>query len=127
MKSSLVNLGVPKERIYCDYAGFRTLDSVVRARAVFGQRQITIISQDFHNQRAIFIARHRGIDAIGFDAQGVSAYYSFGTHCREQASKVNAILEIFVFHSRPRFYGPRVLVGIEPPVDSLTQLIGYLC
>jgi SanA protein len=57
MKESLIEAGVPPERIYCDYAGFRTMDSIVRARKIFGQTAITVISQEFHNQRAIFIAR----------------------------------------------------------------------
>jgi SanA protein len=117
MKNSLVELGVPPAKIYCDFAGFRTLDSVVRARDVFGQAQITIISQEFHNRRAIFIARHRGMDAIGFNAPYVDAYYSFKTHCREQLAKMNTILDIFVFQRRPRFYGPKVPIGFVPPVE----------
>jgi SanA protein len=57
MKDSLVLAGVPSERVYCDYAGFRTMDSIVRAREIFGQAAITVISQEFHNQRAIFTAQ----------------------------------------------------------------------
>ena len=48
--------GVPEKSIYLDYAGFRTLDSVVRAKEVFGQTRLTIISQRFHNERAIYLA-----------------------------------------------------------------------
>lgn len=117
MKNSLVELGVPPAKIYCDFAGFRTLDSVVRARDVFGQTQITIISQEFHNRRAIFIARHRGVDAIGFNAPDVDAYYSFKTHCREQLARMNTIFDIFIFQRRPRFYGPKVPIGFVPPVE----------
>ena len=117
MKKSLVELGVPPAKIYCDFAGFCTLDSVVRARDVFGQTQITIISQEFHNRRAIFIARHRGTDAIGFNAPDVDVYYSFKTHCREQLAKMNTILDIFIFQRRPKFYGPKVPIGFVPPVE----------
>lgn len=108
MKDSLVQAGVPADRIYCDYAGFRTLDSVVRAREVFGQTRITIVSQEFHNQRAIFIARRRGLDAIGFNAAEVDPSMGFRTRCRERVAKVYTILDLFVFQTRPKFLGPRV-------------------
>lgn len=114
MKSSLAELGVPRAKIYCDYAGFRTFDSVVRAREVFGQTRITIISQAFHNRRAIFIARHSGVDAIGFDARDVDAHDSFATRCREQVAKVTAVLDIYMFGRQPKFLGPRVLIGPIP-------------
>ena len=55
MQAALIEKGIPAERIHLDYAGFRTLDSVVRAHAIFGQQQFTIISQPFHNARAVYI------------------------------------------------------------------------
>jgi len=64
MKEDLIAAGIPEDRIYGDYAGFRTLDSVVRAREIFGQGEYTIISQEFHLERAIFLAKSEGIDAI---------------------------------------------------------------
>jgi len=117
MKNSLVDLGVPRAKIYCDYAGFRTLDSVVRARDVFGQTQITVISQEFHNRRAIFIARHRGVDAIGFNAPEVDAYNSFKTRCREQLARVATVLDIFVLRRQPKFLGPKVPIGRKPQAE----------
>ena len=59
MKAALIEAGARPERIYCDYAGFRTLDSIVRVKEIFGQTSFTVVSQEFHNQRAIFIAQHR--------------------------------------------------------------------
>lgn len=114
MKDSLAELGVPREKIFCDYAGFRTLDSIVRARDVFGEAQITVISQEFHNRRAIFIASNRGIDAIGFNASGVGAYHGFKVRCREELARVNTVLDIYLFRRQPRFQGPRVPVGPVP-------------
>jgi SanA protein len=108
MRDSLVLAGVPAELIYCDYAGFRTMDSIVRAREIFGQSAITVISQEFHNQRAIFIARHRGIDAIAFNAPEVDAYNSFRTKCREFVARANMLLDLFVFHREPKFLGEKV-------------------
>ena len=111
MKCALMRAGIPEKRIICDYAGFRTLDSVVRAKAVFGQDQLTVISQDFHARRAIFLAKNRSVDAIAFTAPAVDPYSSFTTRCREQLSKVNAVLDIYLFHRRPKFLGPKVEVG----------------
>ena len=56
-----------------DHAGFRTLDSVVRVKAVFDCSEITIISQQFHIERAIYLAEKHGIDAIGFAAPGLTS------------------------------------------------------
>lgn len=64
MKTDLIAMGIPEEKIYGDYAGFRTLDSVVRAKEIFGQASYTIVTQEFHLQRAIFLARHEGIEAV---------------------------------------------------------------
>jgi SanA protein len=111
MKDSLVRAGVPPERIYCDYAGFRTLDSVVRVREIFGQTSITVVSQEFHNQRAIFIARHRGVDAIGFNAAEADAYNSFRTKCRELVARADMLLDLFVLRREPKFLGEKVKLG----------------
>ena len=69
-KKDLIKAGIPNNKIFLDYAGFRTLDSVVRVKEIFGQTSITIISQQFHNERAIYLANHFGIKAIGFNAKG---------------------------------------------------------
>ena len=110
MKNHLIEAGVPAGRIVCDYAGFHTLDSIIRAGKVFGQSRITVVSQRFHNERAIFLARHHGIDAIGLDAQYVSGYHSFLTHCRDQASKMFTLLDVYVLRSRPKFLGPQISI-----------------
>ena len=111
MKIALIESGVPENRIYLDYAGFRTLDSVVRAKEIFGQQTITVVSQHFHNQRAIFLATHRGIDAIGFDAPEVDYRYSFKTRCREQFAKVRAVLDIYLFRKQPHFLGQKIAIA----------------
>ena len=60
-KDDLIKSGIPADKIYLDYAGFRTLDSIVRAKEIFGQNKITIISQKFHNERAIYISENKDI------------------------------------------------------------------
>jgi len=114
LKDCLVHSGVPPEKIYCDFAGFRTLDSVVRAKEVFGLTEMTIISQEFHNQRAIYLARHEGIDAIGFNAEEVDSHNSFGTKLREQLARVKTVLDVYLLRTRPAFLGPKIPIGEIP-------------
>jgi SanA protein len=121
MKNALVDKGVPVDRIYLDYAGFRTLDSVVRVREIFGQDRVTIISQEFHNQRAIFLANHHGINAIGFDAPEVGLRYGLKTEGREQFAKVKAALDIYVFHKQPHFLGPKIVIGDPSAILDVQQ------
>lgn len=94
MKRSLVEAGVPSERIFCDDGGFSTGASVVRAHALYGLSAFTVISQEFHNQRAIWIARHHGWDAIGVNATRVSAYGSFLTLVRETVARAALVLDL---------------------------------
>lgn len=109
MKADLIALGVPAEAIVCDYAGRRTLDSVVRFKEVFGQESGIVVSQRFHNERAVFIARHRGIALHGFNAEDVDAYNGFRTRVREVGSKAFAVLDV-LFGSQPRFLGERIAI-----------------
>lgn len=83
MQQALIAKGVPAKVIFCDYAGFSTLDSVVRANKVFSENHITIISQEFHNQRAIWLAKQYGIDAIGFNAPDLNMKHGLYTQLRE--------------------------------------------
>ena len=94
MKQALISKGVPEDRIVLDYAGFRTLDSVVRAKEVFGNEQFIIISQQFHNERALFLALHNDIKAVGFNAQDVTAYYGFKTRLREYLARTKLFLDL---------------------------------
>lgn len=113
MKADLIKAGIPADRIYLDYAGFRTLDSVVRAKAIFSQDNITVVSQPFHNERAIYIAEHKGINAVGFNAQEVSNSYGFKTNLREKLARVKTILDIHLLGTEPHFYGEKVEVDLD--------------
>lgn len=115
MKESLVTRGVPASAIVCDYAGFHTLDSVIRARQVFGLDTCTIITQRFHNARALEMAEANNLDAIGFCARDIGFRYSIRTELREIASRTVAVLDLYVWHRHPRFPGPREPL---PPIGS---------
>ncbi|TXK72359.1 MULTISPECIES: SanA/YdcF family protein [Flavobacteriaceae] len=106
-KNELIKNGIPENRIFLDYAGFRTLDSVVRAKEIFGQMSITVISQKFHNERAIYLAEKNGISAIGFNAKDLSGKYGLKTQVREYFARTKAFLDI-IFGVEPKFLGKKI-------------------
>lgn len=112
MKNALVAMGVPDSCITLDYAGFRTLDSMVRCKKVFGQSKVTVISQEFHNQRALFIARFYDIDAVGFNAKDVPAKYSLRTQLREYLARFKAVLDLYILRTNPKFLGEEVKIKV---------------
>jgi len=112
MRRDLVAAGVPKEKITCDFAGFRTLDSIVRAKRVFGQDRLIIVSQRFHNERALFLAQASGVDAVGYDADE-SSTQSAKVALRENLARVQAVLDVWVLHTRPKFLGEHIAIGKE--------------
>ncbi len=111
MREALLELGIPDSCIILDYAGFRTLDSVVRCNEVFGEDSITVISQEFHNQRALFIANKNNIHAIGFNAEEVNRNYSLKTRIREYFARVKCVLDIYLLHTSPKFLGNKIKIG----------------
>ncbi len=110
MKKSLIEKGIPKEAIYMDFAGFRTFDSVIRCKEIFGQSSFTVISQGFHNKRAIFISRMMGINAIGYDAQDVKNN-SMKMSVREVFARVKTFIDLYVLNTKPRFLGEAIRIG----------------
>jgi len=103
-KNELIASGIPENKIYLDYAGFRTYDSMIRANKVFGLNKFTVISQKFHNERAIYIARKIGLDVVGFNAHDVEQYYGFKTNMREKFARVKVFID-FLFNIKPHFLG----------------------
>lgn len=68
MRDSLIALGVPDSLITLDYQGIRTINSIVKAKEVYELDSLTIISQKYHNERAIWLAEHYGLHAIAYNA-----------------------------------------------------------
>ncbi|WP_449389065.1 SanA/YdcF family protein [Chryseobacterium lineare] len=109
MQFALMEHGVPKDKIFLDFAGFRTLDSVVRAKEIFGQNKVIIVSQKFHNERAVFLARKYGMEAFGFNAEDVNKYAGLKTNMREYLAKAKAYWDL-IFGIEPKFGGDKVLI-----------------
>lgn len=98
MRRALLKLGVPYEAMALDYAGFRTYDSILRCKEVFKQNQFTIVSQSFHNARALFLAQRYNINAVAFAAQDVPNGYPLRTLLREYLARPKAILDVYLLN-----------------------------
>ncbi|HCX21353.1 MAG: SanA protein [Flammeovirgaceae bacterium] len=104
MLNALKELGVPEGAITLDYAGFRTLDSVVRSKEVFGQDEVMIITQDFHCYRALFIADYHGINAVAFSADNKDQL-PWSLAVRETLARAKAVFDLYLFDQEPKFLG----------------------
>lgn len=111
MKEALVALGVPEPAIVRDYAGFDTLDSVLRAKEVFEQSRYLVVSQAFHNERAVAIARHHGIEAYGLNAPDFRGRQAIRMVIREKLARVKTLGELKLVGSQPKHLGPIVSIG----------------
>ena len=117
MRDALAAAGVPTNAIICDYAGFRTLDSVVRAKTVFGLSHCTIVSEEFHCPRALWIAREHGLDTVAFAAPDLqSVRWSLRVKFRECFARAWCGVDLYIFHRGPKFSGPPepILVTSNP-------------
>jgi SanA protein len=114
MRAGLIARGVPATAIYRDLAGVRTRDSVLRAKSVFGQQRLIVVSQGFHAARAVFLARREGIDAWGLAARDVQRAYSIFTELRRYPSALRAWYDVWL-DTPPRHAGPTITIGLDPP------------
>lgn len=121
MRDALRQRGLPDAALSLDYAGFRTLDSIVRAKKVFQlEKDVVVITDDFHLPRALFIAGETGLPALGFSAEPVPWKRSYRTRIREWFSRARACLDVYWWKTQPHFLGaPVPLPAGAPPLKSV--------
>lgn len=107
MRKALVEAGVPYDAIVCDFAGLRTLDSVVRAQKVFGLNEVTFVSQKFQNERATYIAKANDMKVYGYNARNVEGYAARKTEDREILARVKMWLDVNITNKQPRHLGEK--------------------
>lgn len=122
MREALIARGVPKEVIVRDFAGLRTLDSVVRAQKIFRAPSVILISQQFHNERAAYIARNQGLDYVGYNALDLEGGAGLKTKIREVGARVKMWLDVRVFDTQPRHLGDWEFLPIKGhPLEASRQ------
>jgi SanA protein len=107
MRMALVRRGIPADKVVLDYAGFRTLDSVVRAKKVFGIDRCTIVTDDFHLPRALYIAQEEGLDAVGYQTDPLPRDVSRWTYTREVGARALVWIDLHILDRQPRFLGSK--------------------
>lgn len=108
MRSALVQKGVPFDKIICDYAGFRTLDSVIRAKEVFGLKEVIFVSQKFQNERAAYIAKAHNMKVLGYNAQDLKGTAGRKTKLREILARVQMWFDVNIINRQPKFLGEKI-------------------
>ena len=103
VKEYLLNAGIPAQDIFLDHAGFDTYSSMYRARDVFLAKSVTIVTQDFHLPRALWIARRLGLSAYGVVAEGGEG--SLYDYLREVPASLKAFFNIML-DRKPQHLGP---------------------
>ncbi|MGV3719921.1 MAG: SanA/YdcF family protein [Actinomycetota bacterium] len=107
MKRRAMELGVPARDVVRDFAGFRTYDSCYRAQRIFGVESAVLVTQEFHLDRALFLARRFGIDAVGYVAEpGMPDAMIQSQEAREVPARIAAAFDSLSKRS-PRFLGAR--------------------
>lgn len=107
MQKALVKLGIPVETITLDYAGLRTLDSIVRCKEIFGQSDVTIITQPFHSYRAIFISNYYQLNAVALVTDEPISEATVRVYLREYLARAKAILDLYILDTSPRHLGSK--------------------
>lgn len=124
MKRDLLKAGVPEDAIYLDYAGFRTLDSVVRAKEIFEADDFIIITQAFHCERALYIADYHDINAVCLAVPGPEGTSGWFVRLREVLARANALVDLYIIDKQPKFLGPKVPIenieGPQKPSESIS-------
>jgi len=110
MKEALLKEGVPDSVITLDYAGFRTLDSVVRCHEIFGQTNFIIVTQRFHGYRALFISKYYNLDAVVMSAGDMEFPSSLPTRIREVMARALAVIDLYILHRKPHLLGDKIYI-----------------
>ncbi len=109
MRKDLIRAGIPKERIFLDYAGFRTFDSMLRAKEIFGLDTLIVISQNFHVRRAVYIGRRYGMHPYGLAVEGASRSSDFKMFLRELLARIRVKIDI-LSGNKPKFLGKKIRI-----------------
>lgn len=100
MRDSLVSRGIPAKDIILDGKGYRTINSIINANKVYGLKSFTIISQKFHNERAIYQAGHLGLNVENlqaFNAKMPKSWRAYITTIREYLARVKMFIDLKCF------------------------------
>lgn len=97
MREYLENLGVPPEDIFLDHSGLDTYHTMYGAKNLFGVSNAIVVSQHYHNVRAIYIGRQLGMTALGVDAEDAESATTKKMNIREFGARFKAFFQAGIF------------------------------
>ncbi len=113
MKNALINKGIPSYAIDMDFAGFRTLDSMIRCKEVFGQDDIVVITQTFHSYRALFIGNKHDMTAVALSTENLPLDVRISVEIRELFARTVAVWDLFIVNKMPKYLGKEEDIQIQ--------------
>ena len=114
MWRELTKLGIPSQDIIMDFAGFRTFDSVTRAKLVFGVDKVTVITQRYHAYRAVFVGKKAHMQIVAYAAPGDDGDQPpLQQSIREWFARVRVVFDIYVLQTAPKFLGEPVPITTQ--------------
>ena len=111
MKKALQAKGIPEGAITMDFAGLRTLDSIVRSKLVFGQTKLTVITQSFHAYRALFIGKKYNMDVVAIESAPLPFSKTIKVKIREIFARTVAFWDLYVLNTGPRHLGDQIEIN----------------
>ncbi len=127
MRDSLVARGVPASAIILDGKGYRTICSIINANKVYGLKSFTIISQKFHNERAIYQAEHLGLDIKNiqaYNAKDPKSRRAYLTTIREYFARVKMFLDLMTFKETDYYNSNTPTIDLSMPEDTIHSFLG---
>ena len=110
MKNYLIANEIPSENIFMDHAGFSTYDSIYRAKEIFQAKKIIIVTQDYHQYRALYIAKKLGIEAYGVSSNKREYQFQIKRDIREYIARIKDFI-MCIFKPEPKYLGEQIPVN----------------
>ncbi|QFR39529.1 hypothetical protein A9Q91_04870 [Candidatus Gracilibacteria bacterium 28_42_T64] len=123
MQKYLIHLGVDVDDVYLDYAGFDTYDSLYRAKEIFGVKEITLFTQDFHLKRALYIGKRLGLKTQGIETNLQKYIQDDYNNKREMLARVKAFLEVEILKAEPTYLGDSIEIITDEKIGEAKKKI----
>lgn len=104
-KEFLLDTGIKESDILLDYAGFRSYDTCMRAKKVFGINRAILVTQEFHLPRVVFLCEFSGIKSVGVSADMREYASMTKNNIREYIAQQVAFYQVFLLDYSPKFLG----------------------
>ena len=118
MKAFLMELGVPREDIFMDHAGFNTYDSMYRAKDIFQVKRAVVVTQDFHIYRSVYLGKQLGLEVVGVSSDLDNYAYMAYNEFREMLARTKAVWDAEIVKRAPHHLGAPIPIQSASGLDT---------